>query len=62
MSEEKFVKVECVMCDVHVDIPLSDVRIISTDQGAGFIMNPQYLCEKCGSECVVTFPERQDEN
>ena len=56
-EEEKVVKVECYMCKVHVDIPLSQVRIISTDQAAGFIQVPEYICEKCGSNCVVTLPE-----
>lgn len=57
MPEEKTIKVECLMCNVGVDIPLSDMRIISEDQGSGFIQNPQYVCEKCGGVCTVTLPE-----
>ena len=57
MPEEKVINVKCVMCDVQVDIPLSQERIISTDQGAGFIRKPDFICEKCGSTCEVTLPE-----
>lgn len=59
MDEEKTIKIECFMCNVHVNIPLSEMRIISTDQGIGFIRNPQWICEKCGSVCTVTIPRSQ---
>lgn len=50
-------KVDCPMCKTNVDIPIEDFRVISTDQGAGFIQNPKWICERCGSACLVELPE-----
>lgn len=57
MKPVKVMNVRCEMCQTELDIPISQTRIISTDQGAGFIQKPEYICEKCGSVCTITLPE-----
>ena len=48
-------KVNCIVCKTEVNIPIEEIRIISTDQGAMFIQDYNYICQKCGSVCERQF-------
>ena len=53
----RFWKVDCLMCETHVCLDIGDYSIISTDQGAGFIRKPNFICGKCRSVCTVELVE-----
>ena len=53
-KENRVWRVECMMCETTVDLPIGEYRIISTDQAAEFLRVPTFICGKCQSECPVT--------
>lgn len=56
-------RVDCMMCEttVNLDVTVDGFRIISTDQGAEFLIKPYIICGKCQSVCVVKLAEVEDE-
>ena len=48
-------KVSCMMCETSVHLELE--TIVSTDQGAEFLLRPDVLCAKCKSVCVLEMTE-----
>ena len=56
-KKEKYLKLECAKCNTQLHIPISELRIISTDQCAGFIEQRTYRCEKCNCSCIQNIVE-----
>ena len=57
-GKKKVWAVSCVQCNTTVDLPISEFRIISTDQAAEFIKVPKIICGKCKSDCYVVMKEK----
>jgi len=54
-DKKKFWRVDCLMCETTLDIEA--VIVFSTDQAAGFIKEPKFICGKCSSVCTVELRE-----